>query len=56
MNKLYRITDLLFNDGHASDETSGKASLQHLLEQLAKHGHLKVTLLDVVLAVVQQGI
>lgn len=56
MNKLYRITDLLFNDGHASYETAGKASLQHLLEQLPKHGHLKMTLLDIILAVVQQGL
>ena len=46
----------MFNDCHASDETSGKASLQHLLEQLAKHGHLEVALLDIILAVVQQGL
>ncbi len=46
----------MFNDSHASDKTPGEASLQHLLEQLAKHGHLEVALLDIILAVVQQGI
>ena len=44
----------MLNDGHAPNEPPGKAGLQHLLERLSEHGHLEVTLLDVVLVVVQQ--
>ena len=47
---------LLLDDGQASDQPPPEAGLQHLLEHLSKHGHLKVALLGVAFIVVQQSL